>query len=118
MGSDTTMLGQRASATSASTANCARPVSHSSSTTCNRLDRFVTCSGIPAWRRLIDCPLATDERVSLITAIFSDPDEIEVVKGLCGNDAQSFVDVVDEVLIPLLSQKSEPAKLEFSRPVE
>jgi len=47
---------------------------------------------------LIDRPLATDQRISLITAIFSDHDETEAVKRLSGDDAQSFVDVIDEVL--------------------
>ena len=56
------------------------------------------CSGIPAWKRLIDRPLAKDERISLIADIFSDRDETEVVKCLRGGDAQSFVDVIDEVL--------------------
>ena len=53
---------------------------------------------IPAWKRLIIRPLVANERVSLITYIFSDRDETEAVKRLRGDDAQSFVDVVDEVL--------------------
>ena len=56
------------------------------------------CSGIPAWKRLIDRPLPKDERISLIADIFSDRDETEAVKCLRGGDAQSFVDVIDEVL--------------------
>ena len=55
-------------------------------------------SGIPAWKRLIDRPLTKDERIPLITNIFSDYDELEDVKRLYRDDAQSFVDVVDEVL--------------------
>ena len=47
---------------------------------------------------MIDRPLATDERISLITDMLSDHDETEAVKNLSGSDAQSFVDVVDEVL--------------------
>ena len=47
---------------------------------------------------MINRPLAKDERISLITDIFSDRDETEVVKCLSGDDAQSFVDVIDEVL--------------------
>ena len=61
-------------------------------------DRFLMCSGIPAWKRLVNRPLTKDERISLITDIFSDPEETEVVKRLRGDDAQSFVDVIDEVL--------------------
>ena len=67
------------------------------------------CRGIPAWKRLIDCPRATDKRISLIADLFSNGDETEAVKRLCGGDAQSFVDVIDEVL-PLLSQQNRIAK--------
>lgn len=52
----------------------------------------------PAWKRLVDHPPVTNECISLIEEIFSDPDETEAVKYLCGDDAQSFVDVIDEVL--------------------
>ena len=61
-------------------------------------DQVLVYSDAPAWKRLIDLPLTTDERVSLITTIFSDHDETEVVRWLRGDDAQSFVDVIDEVL--------------------
>ena len=56
------------------------------------------CSGTPAWKRLIDRPLFKDERIALITDLFSDRDETEAVKRLSGDDAQAFVDVIDEVL--------------------
>ena len=56
------------------------------------------CSGIPAWKRLIDRPLAVDERIPLIVSLFSDRDETEAIKRLHGSDAQSFVDVIDEVI--------------------
>jgi len=59
-------------------------------------DRFF--SGIPAWKRLIGRPLAKDERVSLFAGVFADRGETEVVKRLCGDEAQSFVNVIDEVL--------------------
>ena len=55
------------------------------------------CSGTPAWRRLIDRLPAADERISLITDMFSDHDETEAIERLHGDDAQSFVDVIDEV---------------------
>ena len=38
-----------------------------------------------------------DKRVSLITTIFSDDNEVEIVEGLSGSDAQAFIDMVDEV---------------------
>ena len=66
-------------------------------------------STTPAWKRLISRSLTTDERVSLITAIFKSPDdnEIEEVRRLCGDDAQSFVDVIDEVFPALSSEQNE-----------
>ena len=57
-------------------------------------------SGTPAWKRLIEGPLNSDVRVSLIADIFSDRDETEMVKQLRGDDAQSFVDVMDQVIYP------------------
>lgn len=63
---------------------------------------------MPAWKRLINRFLTKDERVPLIETIFSDRDEIEVVKCLRGNSAQSFVDVMDEVLLrPFISEESD-----------
>jgi len=46
---------------------------------------------------LINGPLAVDERISLITVIFSDRNATEEVKRLRGDDAQSIIDVMDEV---------------------
>jgi len=57
------------------------------------------------WKRLIDSPPVTSERIPLITAIFSDDDEIEVVRGLCKDDAQAFIDIVDEVRTFFLSDQ-------------
>ena len=50
---------------------------------------------------MINAPLATAERVSLVTAVFSDRNETEAIKRLCGNDAQFVIDVIDEVLVHL-----------------
>ena len=44
-----------------------------------------------------------DERVSLITMIFSDRNEIEMIGQLSGNDAQAFVDMIDEASLCALS---------------
>ena len=60
-------------------------------------DHFLRCSDNPLWKHLIDRPLTKDERVSLIADLFSDRSEIETLKGLNGGDAQSFIDVIDEV---------------------
>ena len=46
---------------------------------------------------MVKLPLASDEQISLITEIFSDHDETEAVNSLCGDDAQFFVEVIDEV---------------------
>ena len=63
-------------------------------------DLFLTYRGAPVWKRLIDHPLTSDERVSLIAEIFSNRDETEIVKNLRGEDAQFFVDVIDQVIYP------------------
>ena len=54
-------------------------------------------SGYPAWKQLISHTLAADERISLITTIFSDHNQIGVVEQLSGDDAQTFIDTIDEV---------------------
>ena len=79
-----------------------------------RLGLLLARSGVPAWRRLIDRPLASDERISLITDIFSDHDETEEVKLLHGEDAQAFVDIIDEVFPRDYFVKTDP--LNQSRP--
>ena len=38
-----------------------------------------------------------DKCVSMITAVFSDRGGVEAVKRLCRDDAQAFIDVIDEV---------------------
>ena len=66
------------------------------------------------WKRLIDCPPVASEQIPLITAIFSDDDEIEVVRGLCKDDAQAFIDIVDEVRTFFLS---DPPTHIFTSPI-
>ena len=56
------------------------------------------CSEDPDWKRLISNTLVTHERISLIETIFSDSNQVEVVKQLSGDDAQSFIDTIDEVI--------------------
>ena len=48
---------------------------------------------------MISAPLTTAERVALVTGIFSDRNETDTVKRLCGADAQSVIDAIDEVLV-------------------
>ena len=63
------------------------------------------------WERLINRPLPTEESISLVEAIFSDPNETEAVKQLCGHDAQAFVDLIDKVLFRLPSQQTRLGSL-------
>ena len=61
------------------------------------------CSEVPAWKRLIVHTPATDEQISLITAIFSDENQVEMVQHLSGSDAQAFVDTISEASLCTLS---------------
>ena len=49
------------------------------------------------WKLLIGDTSSTDERISLITTIFSDHRQIEMVEQLSGDEAQALVDRIDEV---------------------
>ena len=42
-------------------------------------------------------PLSVEARIRLITPIFSDREEVEVVGRLSGDDAQAFIDAIDKV---------------------
>jgi hypothetical protein len=53
--------------------------------------------GPPGWKHLISGSLATHERASMITTIFSNRDEIDTIRNLCGDDAQTIVNVIYEV---------------------
>ena len=54
---------------------------------------------------------STEERVDLIKSIFSDRDEGAVFEHLSGDDAQIFVDVIDEASIrTLLPLKNGPVE--------
>ena len=66
---------------------------------------FPRSNGIPALKRLVDNPLGSDERVSLITDVFSVHDEAELVLRLRGDDAQPFIDAIDEVFHFIVSDE-------------
>lgn len=53
----------------------------------------------PVWKQLINNTLTTHERKSLVTEIFSDNNQVEVVGQLSWDDTQKFIDVIDEVTI-------------------
>ena len=52
------------------------------------------CSDLPAWEQLTNSALATHKRIPLVRAVFLDCEEVEIVGHLCGDDAQTFVDVI------------------------
>lgn len=56
-------------------------------------------SSSAAWKRLTNNPPPLDERISLVTGIFSDYEETEVVRLFCGENSQHLVEVVDEVYL-------------------
>lgn len=63
----------------------------------------------PVWKQLISNPLATHKRRSLVMKIFSDRNQVEIVGHLSGDDAQKFIDVVDEVSFHIISRsKNKP----------
>ena len=71
-------------------------------------DQFLSYSDISVWKNLTDSRLTTDQRVSLIADLFSDPDEIDTLKALGGGDAQSVIDAIDEVLVHSRARMTGP----------
>jgi len=61
------------------------------------LNYFLACSNEPVWKRSLNSTLSTQERITLITTVFSDHDKIEEAGRLSGADAQTFVDMIDGV---------------------
>jgi hypothetical protein len=57
----------------------------------------IDCLNPPAWKQLANHTLTMHEHISLVTAIFSDHNEVQMVRSLCGEDAQTFVDMITEV---------------------
>jgi len=55
-----------------------------------------------AWERLISGTVPQDELAPLIETVFSNGDVTSMVDGLQGNDAQTFIDVIDTVCTLLL----------------
>ena len=53
-----------------------------------------------ACQRLIERSFSLEELPSLIEVVFSSKDEADVIRRLCGDGAQTFIDVIDEVLLP------------------
>ena len=86
----------------------------SGTTLLSGLTRSSYSKGIPLWKSLVDSSLTLNEQTILITDIFSDRDETEAVKSLRGEDAQSFIDLVDKVLhFSLLEDRLSDSNLDF-----
>jgi len=51
--------------------------------------------------RLTSSTLSAYERTRLITTIFSDQDQVKMIRQVSGDDAQTFVDVADGVRVPI-----------------
>ena len=54
----------------------------------------------PAFRRLLRGKFASDELLSLIKDVFARKDVDDIILGLPKDDAQTFIDIVDEVRDP------------------
>ena len=54
----------------------------------------------PAFRRLLRGKFASDELLSLMKDIFARKDMDDIIRGLPKDDAQTFIDIVDEVRDP------------------
>ena len=93
---DATMLGSESPPASKCSVDFVQPVRSDSERSVCRLTGF---PGAVTTRcgNLIDLPFTKDQRVSLIEDLFSDGSEMEALKDLGGGDAQSFIDMVDEV---------------------
>ena len=81
-------------------------------------DQLLRCGDIPAWKHLTDSPLTTDQRISLVADLFSNRDEIDTHKALNRSDAQSVIDVLNEVVqCSLLCQNDRSADMNPNHPI-
>ena len=72
----------------------------------------------PGWKRLISTSLAAHERTAMIATLFMNRDEVEAMKHIGGDDAQTFVDTIHEVRFhPLIPPKSDPTDSVSSLPI-
>ena len=53
----------------------------------------------PAWERLISHGLLPQEATSLIEEILTSKDEVNLIRDLRGDDAQTFIDALDKVYL-------------------
>ena len=65
--------------------------------------RLITDDPNPlAWKLLVDPALPVGKRIDLVTSIFSDHSEIKRVANISGDDAQAFINAIDEVSLRTL----------------
>ena len=62
---------------------------------------------------MIERAFAPDELHFLVEAVFSSTDEVDLVRSLRGEDAQVFIEVIDEVCSPLAIAKSGQLNIHF-----
>ena len=55
----------------------------------------------PAWKRLASRNFLPNEVIALIQTILMSEGEVKMAGNLCGDDAQTFIDVIHEVLSPV-----------------
>ena len=73
------------------------------------------CSDSPPWQSLISSTLPIHERISLVTMIFSNSNQINAVRNLSRKDAQDFIDNVDEVSSQVVLGGVDPVQSEPRR---
>ena len=69
---------------------------------CDSIRRLPFCltadrSNTPVWKQLISNTLTMDEHVAVIATVFSDDNQVKMVKNLSLHDAQAFIDIMDKV---------------------
>ena len=65
---------------------------------------------------MISDTLTTDEHVSLIEMVFSDDNEGKRVRNVSGDNAQAFIDLIDEASLCTLPPQKSRLPLKFLHP--
>jgi hypothetical protein len=55
------------------------------------------CSDHSMWKSLTDGALSTDKHISMITMIFSNSNQVKIIRNLSQDDAQAVIDKIDEL---------------------
>ena len=70
---------------------------HQDPTSRPQISEVVQILTLPFRKRLTSRTLAADERIGLLATIFSDDDQVKMIRPASGNDTQTFIDVIYEV---------------------